>query len=63
MDLKKIESEINSIKETTLQDMNNALEAIKDALSNMTIALVGSKKKVNEASEVITEIYDWTQSK
>ena len=63
MDLRKIESEINSIKETTLSDMNNALESIKDALSNMTIALVGSKKKVSEASEVLAEIYDWTQSK
>ncbi len=62
MDLNKIEREINSIKETTLSDMNSALESIKDALSNMTIALVGSKKKVNEASEVLTEIYDWTKS-
>ena len=63
INLNKIEEEINSIKETTLSDMDKALESIKDALSNMTIALVGSKKKVNEASEVLTEIYDWTQSK
>ncbi len=63
MDLAKIEKEINSIKETTMSDMGKAIESIKDAIANLTIALVGSKNKVNEASEVLSEIYDWTQNK
>ena len=62
INLDEYEKEINSIKETTISDKENAIKNIKDALSNMHICLLGSNKKVNEAGSILDEVYDWTSN-
>ena len=62
MDLDEYEKEINSIKQTTMSDKENAIKNIKEALSNMHICILGSNKKVNEAGSMLDTIYDWTSS-